>query len=118
MKHIHLTALTMLLVATGGTAIAAQAQTPPSSDSVAKDSVAPKKSRFGSLRDRAKAVAGNKTVQKIANNETVKGAAMGVACTVVPGAAVVSAATGQGPCANSGLMAGLMNGRGMAGLGA
>jgi outer membrane protein OmpA-like peptidoglycan-associated protein len=118
MSRTHLTALAMLLVAATAAPTEAQAPTPPPTDSVAKDSVAPKKSRFGSLRDKAKAVAGNKTVQKIANNETVKGAAMGVACTVVPGAAVVSAATGQGPCANSGLMAGLMNGRGMAGLGA
>jgi len=114
MKHIHFTALTMLLVATAGTSTEAQAPTPPSADSVQKDSVAPKKSRFGRLRDKASAVAGNKTVQSIAHNDMVKG----VACTVVPGAAVVSAATGQGPCANSGLMAGLMNGRGMAGLGA
>jgi OOP family OmpA-OmpF porin len=116
--RIHLTALTMLLVATAGTSTEAQAPTPPPADSVAKDSVAPKKGRFGGLMNKAKSVAGNKTVQSIAGNEMVKGAAMGVACTVVPGAAVVSAATGQGPCANSGLMAGLMNGRGMAGMGA
>jgi hypothetical protein len=122
MSRTHLTALAMFLVAIAATSTEAQAPTPPPADSVAKDSVAPKKSRFGSLRDKAKAVAGNKTVQKIANNETVRGAAVGVACTVVPGAAVVSAATGQGPCANSGL-AGMMNGgmagmKGMAGMGA
>jgi len=44
----------------------------------------------------------------------VKGAAIGVACTVVPGAAVASAVTGQGPCANSGIM-GLMSGKGVGG---
>lgn len=114
MKQMHLTALTMLLVATAGSSTEAQAPIPAPADSVAKDSVAPKKGRFGGLMNRAKSVAGNKTVQSIAHNDMVKG----VACTVVPGAAVVSAATGQGPCANSGLMAGLMNGRGMAGLGA
>jgi len=117
MSRPRLTLLTMLFVVAVGSP--AGAQTPaPAADSVAKDSVAPKKSRFGGLMNRAKAVAGNKTVQKIANNDAVKGAAMNVACTVVPGAAVVSAATGQGPCANSGLMAGLMSGRGMAGMGA
>jgi len=126
MTRIHLTALTMLLVATAGTPAGAQAPTPPPADSVVKDSVVPKKSRFGGLMNKAKAVAGNKAVQqaaKIAGSDMVKGAAMGVACTVVPGAAVVSAATGQGPCANSGLMAGLMSGglgglKGMGGLGA
>jgi hypothetical protein len=119
MSRTHVTALAILLVAGAAAPTNAQAPTPPPTDSVAKDSVAPKKSRFGSLRDKAKAVAGNKTVQKIANNETVRSAATGVACTVVPGAAVVSAATGQGPCANSGLMASMMNGgTGMAGMGA
>ena len=121
MTRTHLTALTMLLVATAGTPTGAQAPTPPPADSVVKDSVVPKKSRFGGLMNRAKAVANNKTVQqavKVAGSDMVKGAAMGVACTVVPGAAVVSAATGKGPCANSGLMAGLMSGHGMAGLGA
>jgi len=104
----------MLFVATVGTLAGAQTpatQTPTATtpaDSVAPDSAKPKKAgRFGGLMNKAKAVAGNKTVQqaaKIAGSEAVKGAAMGVACTVVPGAAVVSAATGQGPCANSGIM--------------
>ena len=120
MTRTHLTALTMLLVATAGARTEAQAPTPPPADSVAKDSVPKKTGRFGGLMNRAKAVAGNKTVQqavKVAGSDAVKGAAMGVACTVVPGAAVVSAATGQGPCANSGLMAGLMSGSGMGGMG-
>jgi len=113
MTRTHLTALTMLLVATAGSVTWAQTPTtPPASDSVAKDSAAPKKSRFGGLMNKAKQVAGSKAVQqaaKVAGSDAVKGAAVSVACTAVPGAAVVSAATGQGPCANSGLM-GLISG--------
>ena len=119
MTRRHLTALTMLFVATVGSRTEAQTPTTPAADSVAKDSVAPKKkSRFGGLMNKAKQVAGSNAVQqaaKAAGSEAVKGAAMGVACTVVPGAAVVSAATGQGPCANSGIM-GLMSGKGMPGM--
>ena len=121
MTRTHLTALTMLLVAVVGTRSEAQDTTTPATDSVAKDSVAPKKkSRFGSLMNKAKQVAGSNAVQqaaKAAGSEAVKGAAMGVACTVVPGAAVVSAATGQGPCANSGIMS-MMSGKmgGMSGM--
>jgi OmpA-OmpF porin, OOP family len=120
MTRRHLTALTMLLVAVVGTRTEAQDTTTPPTDSVVKDSVAPKKSRFGGLMKRAKQVAGSNAVQqaaKAAGSEAVKGAAMGVACTVVPGAAVVSAATGQGPCANSGIMS-MMSGKlgGMSGM--
>jgi hypothetical protein len=114
--------MTMLFVATIGTLARAQAPVPSPvqsvapADSVVADSVKPKKTgRFGGLRNKAKALAGNKTVQqavKVAGSEVVKGAAMGVACTVVPGAAMVSAATGRGPCAN-GMMAGLMSGNGI-----
>jgi hypothetical protein len=105
--------MTMLLVATAGTLASARTLTsqtpaPVAGDSAVADSVKPKKSgRFGGLMNKAKAVAGNKTVQaaaKVAGSEVVKG----VACTVVPGAALVSAATGKGPCAN-GLIAGLMS---------
>lgn len=102
MSRTHLTPVTMLLVATVGALAGAQAPakaTPPA-DSVVKDSVAPKKAgRFGGLVNKAKQVAGNKAVQ-----DAAKGAAMGVACTVVPGAAVATAMTGTGPCANSGLV--------------
>jgi outer membrane protein OmpA-like peptidoglycan-associated protein len=70
-------------------------------DSAKSDSVAPKKkSRFAGLKDKAKSVASNKRVQD---------AAKGAACTVVPGAAI-SAATGQGPCANAGLVGSMMSG--------
>jgi Outer membrane protein and related peptidoglycan-associated (lipo)proteins len=58
--------------------------------------------------NKAKQVAGNKSVQNAA-----KGAAANVACTAVPGAAV-AAATGQGPCQNT-VMAGLMAKTGIAG---
>jgi OOP family OmpA-OmpF porin len=120
MSRMRLTPLTMLLVASVATLAGAQAPAAPATpaDSVAPDSVKPKKTgRFGGLMNKAKSVAGNKTVQqavKAAGTDAVKGAAMGVACTVVPGAAVVSAATGQGPCANSGIM-GLMSGKGVGG---
>lgn len=121
MSRTHLTRLTMLFVATIGTLASAttsisQTPAPVVNDSTAKDSVKPKKSgRFGGLMNKAKAVAGNKTVQaavKVAGSDAVKSVATGVACTVVPGAAVVSAATGQGPCAG-GIMAGLISGNGL-----
>ncbi|MEP6507994.1 MAG: OmpA family protein [Gemmatimonadales bacterium] len=112
MTYSRLTSMTMMLVATVGITSPApraiHAQTPTDS-TAAPDSAAPKKSRFGGLMNKAKSVAGNKAVQ---------GAAKGVACTVVPGGAV-SAATGTGPCANSGLVAGLAGGlRGAAANGA
>ena len=64
--------------------------------------------------NKAKQVAASKAGQKaneLAHSDAVKGAAVGVACTVVPGAAVASAVSGQGPCANSGLMSSLVNGK-------
>src|SRR5215211_4260550 len=105
MSRMHLTPLTMLLVASVATFGGAQAPSAPvtPADSVAADSVKPKKTgRFGGLVNKAKSVAGNKNVQaaaKAAGSDAVKGAAVGVACTVVPGAAVASAVSGQGPCA-------------------
>jgi OOP family OmpA-OmpF porin len=120
MSRMHLTPLTMLLVASVGTLAGAQAPAAPttSADSAVADSLKPKKTgRFGGLVNKAKSVAGNKNVQaavKAAGSDAVKGAAVGVACTVVPGAAVASAVTGQGPCANSGVM-GLMSGKGVGG---
>src|SRR5688500_8616729 len=100
MSRTHLSSLTLLLVAMVAAPGEAATQTP--SDSTVADSAAPKKAgRCGGLIKMAKAVAGNKDLQN---------AAKGVACTVVPGAAVVSATTGQGPCANSGLVAGPMGG--------
>src|SRR5687767_15927360 len=126
MSRMHLTPFTMLLVASVATLAGAQAPAAPAApapaagpaDSVAPDSVKPKKTgRFGGLMNKAKSVAGNKTVQaaaKAAGSDAVKGAAMGVACTVVPGAAVASAVTGQGPCANSGIM-GMLSGQGVGG---
>ncbi|MDP9176558.1 MAG: OmpA family protein [Gemmatimonadota bacterium] len=117
---MHLTPLTMLLVASVATLAGAQAPAAPATaaDSAAADSLKPKKTgRFGGLMNKAKAVAGNKTVQaaaKAAGSDAVKGAAVGVACTVVPGAAVASAVTGQGPCANSGIM-GMLSGQGVGG---
>ncbi len=114
MSYARLTSMTMLLVATVGTPAVAQAPaTTTKADSAAADSAAPKKKgRFGGLMDKAKAVRDNKTVQAVANNKTVQDAAKGVACTVVPGAAIASAVTGSGPCANSGLMAALMSSHG------
>src|SRR5688572_10587035 len=82
-------------------ALPAGAQTPtpaPKADSVTDSTATKKKSRFGGLVNKAKQVAGNKAVQNAA-----KGAATGVASTVVPGAAAVSMATGSGPCANAGV---------------
>ncbi|HYN82200.1 MAG TPA: OmpA family protein [Gemmatimonadaceae bacterium] len=120
MSRMHLTPLTMLLVASVAALAGAQAPAAPATpaDSVVPDSLKPKKTgRFGGLMNKAKAVAGNKTVQaaaKAAGTDAVKGAAIGVACTVVPGAAVASAVTGQGPCANSGIM-GMLSGQGVGG---
>ena len=96
---------TILLIAIVGSIVSARvvsAQTPTEGtpDSAATDTTTKKKGRFGGLVQKAKTVAGNKAVQ---------GAAKGVACTVVPGAAV-SAATGTGPCANSGVVGSLMAG--------
>jgi hypothetical protein len=100
----------------------------PAADTAAKDTAPPvKKGRFGRFINKAKevkdskavqAVANNKTVQAVAKNETVQTAAKGVACNVVPGAALVTAATGSGPCVNAGLTAALMGGNlgGMTGL--
>ena len=103
MTHARLTSMTMLFVATVGTLgsapfARAQTTTPATPDSAAADTTTKKKSRFGSVMQKAKSVAGNKAVQ---------GAAKGVACTVVPGGAV-SAASGKGPCANSGVVGSLM----------
>jgi hypothetical protein len=96
-------------------AVPAEAQDPAkpvsANDSTVADSAAgkpAKKSRFGGLVNKAKAVAGNKTVQAAAKN---------VGCTVVPGAAVASAVTGQGPCANTGIAGALMSPGGTAGAG-
>lgn len=120
MPRMHLTPLTMLLVASLATSAAAQNPATPTTpaDSAVADSLKPKKTgRFGGLMNKAKSVAGNKNVQaavKAAGSDAVKGAAVGVACTVVPGAAVASAVSGQGPCANSGIM-GLMSGKGVGG---
>lgn len=115
MSRKHLPHLALLLVATISTLSGAQPQAKqtPAADSAAKDTAAPKHSRFGGLMNRAKQVAGSKAGQKaaeLAHSDAVKGAAVGVACTVVPGAAVASAVTGSGPCANSGLMSGLISG--------
>ena len=115
MSCTRLTSLTMLLVATVGSLGAAQTTPPPKThaDSVAADSAAPKHSRFGGLMNKARQVANSKAGQKaeeLAHSDAVHGAAVGVACTVVPGAAVASAVTGKGACVNSGLMSGLISG--------
>jgi OmpA-OmpF porin, OOP family len=103
MTNARLNLMTMLFVASAATPAVAHvvdAQIPqPNSDSAAADTTAKKKSRFGGIMQKAKTVAGNKAVQ---------GAAKGVACTVVPGGAV-SAATGTGPCAGSGVVGNLMS---------
>jgi outer membrane protein OmpA-like peptidoglycan-associated protein len=120
MSRMRLTPLTTLLVASVATSVGAQAPAAPETpaDSVVADSLKPKKTgRFGGLMNKAKSVAGNKKVQaavKAAGSDAVKGAAVGVACTVVPGAAVASAVSGQGPCANSGIM-GMVSGKGVGG---
>lgn len=115
MSYRHFVLCAALLAAVASLSSTSSAQTPQTSktqtppttkkdsvvaDSTATDSTAkaPKKSRFGGLMNKAKAVAGNKTVQAAAKN---------VGCTVVPGAAVASAVTGSGPCANTGI-AGMM----------
>lgn len=108
MSRANLTFMSLLLVA--ALAIPASAQTP--TDTAATDTTPKKKGRFGGMMDKAKKVAGNKTVQ-----DAAKGAATGVACTVVPGATAVSMATGSGPCATSGL-AGLVSGKGASGIAA
>ena len=103
MTYARFTSMTMLLVATVCLidSSSLRAQEPATADSVAAaDTTTKKKSRFGSIKDKAKAVAKNKAVQ---------GAAKGVACTAVPLGAV-SAATGTGPCANSGVIGSLMSG--------
>lgn len=109
MSHMHKAFLSSLLVAS--LAVPASAQTPvDSAVTPPVDSAAPaaKKSRFGGLMNKAKAVAGNKAVQG-----AVKGAATNVACNAVPGAAVAAAATGNTTCQNT-LMGGLIN-KGVAG---
>lgn len=108
MSHARVAILSLLLVAV--VAVPSDAQTP--TDTAAADTTPKKKSRFGGLVSKAKAVAGNKTVQ-----DAAKGAAANVACTVVPGAAVVSAATNSGPCQNAGLLAAVKSG-GVAGVAA
>lgn len=111
MTRKHLTPLTMLLVASVSGIAAAQTPAAPTpvADSVARDSVAPKKAgRFGGLMNKAKAVAGNKTVQAAA-----KGAVTNVACNAVPGVAVAAAVSGGGPCQNT-VMGGLVS-KGIAG---
>lgn len=102
MTYARFTSMTMMLIATAIVADPAfiSAQTPAPADSAATDSTPKKKSRFSGLKDKAKAVAGNKAIQ---------GAAKNVACTAVPLGAV-SAATGTGPCANSGVIGSLMSG--------
>jgi len=111
---------TTTTAATPATATAAPAAAAAPTDSAVPDSLKPKKKgRFGGFMNKAKDLANSKAgqqAQKIANNETVKSYATGVACTVVPGAAIASAATGKGPCQNAGMMA-LMSGK-MGGLGA
>jgi len=106
MTRAQTTLLASLVVA----AIAPQvrAQKPADSvvrkDSIAKDTTAPKRGRFGGLMSRARQAADSKAGQAVANvaqNKAVQGAAMGVACNVVPGAAIASVATGTGPCQNS-----------------
>jgi outer membrane protein OmpA-like peptidoglycan-associated protein len=104
MARTRIALLTLLLLPP--TAIQLRAQTP--ADTVVSDTTTKKGGRFGGLMNKAKQVAGNKTVQNAA-----KGAATNVACTAVPGAAV-AAATGKGPCQNT-VMAGLMAKTGIAG---
>ena len=104
MTNARLTPMTMLLVAAIATVAGTQEPAVPTpaapTDSMVKDTTKKKPGRFGSIVKKAKTVAGNKAVQ---------GAAKGVACTVVPGAAV-SAAAGTGPCAGSGVVGSLMSG--------
>ena len=109
MSRALLSVFSSLLVV--AVSIPAGAQAPPGTvvpDSAAADSVKPKKGRFGGMMDKAKKVAGSKTVQG-----AVKGAAANVACNAVPGAAVAAAATGNATCQNT-VMGGLVQ-KGMAG---
>ena len=109
MSRALLSVFSSLLVV--AVSIPAGAQAPPGtvvSDSATADSVKPKKGRFGGMMDKAKKVAGSKTVQG-----AVKGAAANVACNAVPGAAVAAAATGNATCQNT-VMGGLVQ-KGMAG---
>ena len=123
MRRTRLTFLTaMFACAVPGFAFA-QGTTKTPTDSVAPhDSVGvpvmtqgPESSRQESFRidgsdlmDKAKHV-GNKGAERaseLAQNNAVKGAAVGVACTVVPGASVASAVTHKGPCVASGPVGG------------
>ena len=86
MLQARLASTALLLLATVGTlasahVVRAQAPPEPTTDSATTDTTTKKKSRFGGLVQKAKTVAGNKAVQ---------GAAKGVACTVVPGAAALN----------------------------
>jgi Outer membrane protein and related peptidoglycan-associated (lipo)proteins len=103
MSPTRFTILALLILPSAAIPLRAQSPTDTTVSDTAK-----KQSRFGGLMNRAKQVAGNKTVQNAAKN-----AATNVACTAVPGAAV-AAATGKGPCQNT-VMAGLMAKSGIAG---
>jgi len=110
MSYSRKALLSSLLVAALAVPAGAQAPAVTPTDSVAKDSTAPvaKKSRFGGMMNKAKAVAGNKAVQG-----AVKGAAANVACNAVPGAAVAAAAAGNAACQNT--LMGQVVKKGMAG---
>lgn len=110
MSHSNKALLSFLLVAALAIPAGAQAPAPApaATDSAAKDSAAPKKSRFGGMMNKAKAVAGNKALQGAA-----KGVAANVACNAVPGAAVAAAATGNAACQNT--LMGQVVQKGMAG---
>src|SRR5215212_1494541 len=101
MMYPRLIPMAMLIVATAGTFTGTTVRAQAPTDSAVADSTPKKTSRFGGLVKKAKGAA-----TSAASNKTVQGAAKGVACTVVPGAAI-SAATGTGPCANSGLVGSL-----------
>lgn len=107
-RRISMTIIALVTVGTLSSFNAAAAQSSTTrKDSAAADSAAPKKrGRFGGMMDKAKSVASNSAVGAAA-----KGAAKNVACTVVPLGAV-SAATGTGPCAGTGLIANLMGASG------
>jgi outer membrane protein OmpA-like peptidoglycan-associated protein len=108
MARISLTVTTMLFVAILSTP--AHGQDTQKQDTQKKDSAVTDSSTGSSTRQRFGRLFGK--AKTIAQNKNVQDAAKGVACTVVPGAAVATAVSGGGgPCANSGLMNGLMSGK-------
>ena len=96
----------LLLAAVGIASLTSPVSAQAPTDSTLTDSVAAAPARKGG------GLFGK--IKKAASNKTVQGIAKGVACTAVPGAAAVSAATGSGTCP-AGLAGGMPGSGGVAG---